>query len=89
MKRRPLIRPIQPPISGFAGFRFPPEAIRIAVRWYLRYGLSYRVGKPLKEGSQAVDALCATQEVLIVLDQGDWFDPAIRSSKTDSGLGSR
>ena len=28
--------------SGFAGFRFPPEVILVAVRWYLRYGLSYR-----------------------------------------------
>ena len=28
--------------SGFAGFRFPPEVIVLAVRWYLRYGLSYR-----------------------------------------------
>ena len=26
----------------FAGFRFPPEVILLAVRWYLRYGLSYR-----------------------------------------------
>jgi len=26
----------------FAGFRFPREVISIAVRWYLRYGLSYR-----------------------------------------------
>jgi transposase-like protein len=30
------------PRSGFAGFRFPPEVIVLAVRWYLRYGLSYR-----------------------------------------------
>ena len=37
-----LIRPIQPPKSAFAGYRFPPEVILIAVRWYLRYGLSYR-----------------------------------------------
>jgi IS6 family transposase len=37
-----LIRPIQPIRSAFAGFRFPPEVILIAVRWYLRYGLSYR-----------------------------------------------
>jgi hypothetical protein len=29
-------------ISVFAGFRFPPEVISLAVRWYLRYGLSYR-----------------------------------------------
>jgi transposase-like protein len=25
-----------------AGFRFPPEVIMLAVRWYLRYSLSYR-----------------------------------------------
>jgi len=42
MKRLRLIRPIQPPRSAFTGFRFPPEVILIAVRWYLRYGLSYR-----------------------------------------------
>jgi hypothetical protein len=29
--------------SAFAGFRFHlPEVITVAVRWYLRYGLSYR-----------------------------------------------
>jgi transposase, IS6 family len=28
--------------SAFAGFRFPPEIIVLAVRWYLRFGLSYR-----------------------------------------------
>ena len=28
--------------SAFAGFRFPGEVIVVAVRWYLRYGLSYR-----------------------------------------------
>ncbi|MFT4596635.1 MAG: IS6 family transposase, partial [Paracrocinitomix sp.] len=28
--------------SAFAGFEFPPEVILLAVRWYLRYGLSYR-----------------------------------------------
>src|SRR4051794_6867837 len=30
------------PRSAFAGFRFPAEVILVAVRWYLRYGLSYR-----------------------------------------------
>jgi hypothetical protein len=30
------------PSSAFAGFRFPPEVITVAVRWYLRYALSYR-----------------------------------------------
>jgi len=28
--------------SGFSGFRFPPEVILVAVRWYVRYRLSYR-----------------------------------------------
>ena len=28
--------------SAFVGYRFPPEVIVLAVRWYLRYGLSYR-----------------------------------------------
>jgi IS6 family transposase len=28
--------------SAFAGYRFPREVIAVAVRWYLRYGLSYR-----------------------------------------------
>ncbi len=31
-----------PPRSAFAGFRFPADVIVVAVRWYLRYGLSYR-----------------------------------------------
>ena len=28
--------------SAFAGFRFPPEIIVLALCWYLRFGLSYR-----------------------------------------------
>ena len=28
--------------SAFAGFRFPPDVITLGVRWYLRFGLSYR-----------------------------------------------
>ncbi len=42
MKHRRFIRPIHQPSSAFSGFRFPPEVILLAVRWYLRYGLSYR-----------------------------------------------
>src|SRR5215208_8064463 len=30
------------PRSAFAGFRFPPDVIVVAVRWYLRFGLSFR-----------------------------------------------
>ena len=38
---RRLIGPISD-ISSFKGYRFPPDVIILAVRWYLRYGLSYR-----------------------------------------------
>jgi transposase-like protein len=31
-----------PPTSAFAGFRFPPDVIVVAIRWYLRFSLSYR-----------------------------------------------
>jgi IS6 family transposase len=41
MPRRARLVP-RVPSSAFAGFRFPPEIIVLAVRWYLRYGLSYR-----------------------------------------------
>jgi IS6 family transposase len=44
------------PRSSFAGFRFPPDVIVVAVRWYLRYGLSYReVEELLAERGIAVD----------------------------------
>jgi transposase-like protein len=33
--------PAPVPRSAFAGFRFPPDVIVLAVRWYLRFGLSY------------------------------------------------
>jgi hypothetical protein len=29
------------PLSVFAGLRFPSDVIVVAVRWYLRFGLSY------------------------------------------------
>jgi transposase-like protein len=42
--------------SSFAGFRFPPDVIVLAVRWYLRYGLSYRdVEEMLAERGVDVD----------------------------------
>jgi transposase-like protein len=36
LRPRPALR------SAFAGYRFPPEVIALTVRWYLRFGLSYR-----------------------------------------------
>ena len=42
--------------SRFVGFRFAPDVITIAVRWYLRYGLSYRdVEELLAERGVEVD----------------------------------
>jgi transposase-like protein len=35
-------RPDPSPRSAFAGFCFPPDVIVLAVRWYLRFALSYR-----------------------------------------------
>src|SRR5258708_36223064 len=41
--RRPVRRVVPATnVSAFAGFRFPPAVIVLAVRWYLRFGLSYR-----------------------------------------------
>ena len=42
MKRRRPVRPVREASNAFAGFQFPPEVILLAVRWYLRYGLSSR-----------------------------------------------
>ena len=49
---------------AFAGFRFPREAIAVAVRWYLRYGLSYRdVEELLAERSIRVDQVTVYRSV--------------------------
>ena len=42
MKRRRSCPVIQTGSATFAGYRFPPEVILLSVRWYLRFGLSYR-----------------------------------------------
>jgi IS6 family transposase len=41
-RARVISRRRRPESPSFVGFRFPPEVILLAVRWYLRYGLSYR-----------------------------------------------
>ena len=52
--RRP--RPAPAVRSAFAGFRFPPDVTVVAVRWYLRFGLSYRdVEELLAERGVEVD----------------------------------
>ena len=59
----PVLRP-RPPLdlggSAFSGFRFPPEVIILAVRWCLRYGLSYRDVEELlaeREGAENASAI--------------------------------
>ena len=42
--------------AAFVGFRIPPEVVTVAVRWYLRCGLSYRdVEELLAERGVEVD----------------------------------
>jgi transposase, IS6 family len=40
-------RPAPVARSAFVGFCFPPDVIVLAVRWYLRFALSYRDGEEL------------------------------------------
>jgi IS6 family transposase len=55
----------QVPRSAFAGFRFPPDVIIVAVRWYLRFGLSYRdVEELLVERGVEVDHVTIYRWVL-------------------------
>ncbi len=50
--------------SVFAGFRFPPEVIPVAVRWYLRHGLSDRdVEELLAERGVTVDHVTVYRRV--------------------------
>ena len=54
--RRSRRRPVVMPRSVFAGYRFPPAVILLAVRWYLRFGSSYRdVEELLAERGADVD----------------------------------
>jgi IS6 family transposase len=56
VRRIRRVRPVLPPPSAFTGFRLPEEVIVLAVRWYLRYGLSYRdVEELLAERGVVVD----------------------------------
>ena len=57
--------PAAVPRPAFAGFRFPPDVIVLAVRWYLRFGLSYRdVEELLAERGVEVDHVTIYRWVL-------------------------
>ena len=65
MKPSARLRPWLPHRSAFAGFRFPAEVIVVAVRWYLRFGLSYRdVEELLAERGVHVDHVTIYRWVL-------------------------
>jgi transposase-like protein len=58
-------RPATIPRSAFAGFCFPPDVIVLAVRWYLRFALSYRdVEELLTERGVQVDHVTVYRWVL-------------------------
>ena len=63
--RRCRTPPAPLPRSVFAGFRFPSDVIVAAVRWYLRFGLSYRdVEELLAERGVEVDHVTIYRWVL-------------------------
>jgi transposase-like protein len=65
MRTAPRSRRSIPPRSAFAGFRFPSAVIVLAVRWYLRFGLSYRdVEELLAERGVQVDHVTIYRWVL-------------------------
>jgi transposase, IS6 family len=50
---------------AFAGFRFPSDVIVLTVRWYLRFGLSYRdIEELLSERGVEVDHVTVYRWVL-------------------------
>jgi transposase-like protein len=70
-----------PPRSAFAGFRFPAEVIVLAVRWYLRFGLSYRdVEELLAERGIEVDQVTVYRWV-------QRFTPCSRTRPASPGTG--
>src|SRR2546422_11699734 len=57
--------------SAFSGYRFPDEIIALAVRWYLRFRLSYAdVAEWLGEGGITVDPSP-------IFDWGPTFKPRV------------
>jgi transposase-like protein len=64
VKRSFRWRTLPPPKSAFSGFRFSAEVIVVAVRWYLRYNLSYRdVDELLVERGVEVDHVSVYRRV--------------------------
>jgi hypothetical protein len=71
MPRRPC--PLRSPRSAFTGFRFPPDVIILAIRWYLRYGLSAAgVVSPLAGDQQAAPPrISVRRRPILLMDLAD------------------
>jgi transposase, IS6 family len=73
----------RPVSSPPAGYRFPREVIAVAVRWYLRYGLSYRdVEELLAERGITVDHVTVYRWVQTFTPE---FTDAARPSRHATG----
>jgi hypothetical protein len=70
MKKPRRIPPV-PPSSEFAGFRCPPEVIALAVRWYLRFGLSLWSHSATRSGHRSLLS-CRSAGI----DQPEWAGAA-------------
>jgi transposase, IS6 family len=71
------------PSSAPAGYRFPREVIALAVRWYPRYGLSYRdVEELLSERGIEVDHVTVYRWVQAFTSE---FIGAARSARRGTG----
>jgi IS6 family transposase len=86
-------RTARPPVerSAFGGFRFPPEVITVAVRWYLRYSLSYRdVEELLAERGVEVDHVsgvcCIPRARVLAVGSGRGGWPGASISNRPSAL---
>src|ERR1700682_1152471 len=95
-------RPVEVPPSGFAGFRFPAEVILLAIRWYLRFGLSYRdLEELLAERGVEVDHVTLYRWVqgftpqlvdaarpagIRAVTAGSWTKPTSRCAERKAGL---
>ncbi len=64
--------------SALAGFGFPPEVITLAVRWYLRFGLSRDVEELMAERGIAVDHVTVYRWV-------QWFTPLLIDAARPAG----
>jgi hypothetical protein len=70
------------PRSGFAGFRFPPEVIIVAVRWCLCYGLSYRDVEESDEGAWYIAPPAITEYTRAWSREREGWTPSVSTGES-------